>query len=161
MEDKFLNCNKNTIGTIEDFTSYFSKDEIYLSISFKNEKFKNEKFKNEKFKNEKFKNEFCFGQIWLQCIPILGLQRPFYIRINSKLYKKNIKDSKLNFSLQNNTINSKFNSLKDSIINITNSSIEKQIMELEYLSDFYNVISGDTTVHRIKLKTRINFNKKI
>ena len=151
MEDKFLNCNKNTIGTIEDFTSYFSKDEIYLSISFK----------NEKFKNEKFKNEFCFGQIWLQCIPILGLQRPFYIRINSKLYKKNIKDSKLNFSLQNNTINSKFNSLKDSIINITNSSIEKQIMELEYLSDFYNVISGDTTVHRIRLKTRINFNKKI
>lgn len=141
IDDKLINVNKNTIGSIQNFTSSFREEEIYLSIDYK---------------NTKPQKGFCYGQLWLNCKPKIGYQRPKYIRVNAKLMNDVDNAERFNFSIENNRVNPQSNSLIDSLIYIRSFNIENNSIEFEYTGNFYDVFNSDTTMRKLKLKASIN-----
>jgi hypothetical protein len=141
VEDRSWNLNRNTKGEIADFGSSFNDDVIYLSINFK---------------NTKLKNGFCYGQLWLECKPLLGVQRPKYMRLSAKLFKGESNTQNFNVKVENNRNNPQMNSLVDSLIHVTNFNTKDKLIEFEHVGNYYDVMSADTILRKIKIKTKIN-----
>ena len=142
VEDRTWNFNRNTIGQVEDFSSTIDDKQIYLSINFE---------------NTKLKRGFGYGQFWLECKPIIGVQRPNSFRLNAKFSKGEDQSKTYNIKIENNKNSIQLNNVLDSLIYITDLNINENKIEFQYATNYYEIMNTDSILRSIKIKAKLNF----